>query len=278
MIAISGINAPIKAKNKRSGDISPHAQISSQARIGAGVSVGAFSVIGPHVVIGDGVIIHEHVIIKGQTVIADDAEILPFATIGLPSQDKKCRRDFEGEVHIGASTIIREHTSIHAPTDQNGATKIGANTLIMGQCHVAHDCVIGDHVVISQGVKMSGHVTIADHAIIGGGTGMHQHARVGKYAMVGGLCRVVRDVLPFALMDGIFAEIRGVNLVGLKRHGFSNEQCFAIKRAFTILLSKKLQQAEAIKILHESTDDNVAEIIKFALSSTRGLMPLSDDA
>ncbi len=212
--------------------IHPTAIVAPGAAIGGGARIGPWCHVGPHVVLGADVELMSHVVIDGHTTIGAGVRLYPFSTVGLAPQDLK----YKGEptrTDIGARTQIREHVTIHRGTvTGSGVTRVGADCLLMAVAHVAHDCAIGDGVVIANNVVMGGHVTIGDRAVIGGAAALHQFVRIGGGAMVGGVSGVEGDVIPFGSVIGNRARLVGLNLVQLKRRGFSRPEIHALRAAF----------------------------------------------
>ncbi|GBR07650.1 acyl-ACP--UDP-N-acetylglucosamine O-acyltransferase [Gluconobacter frateurii] len=225
----------IAGKRSDSAEIHATALVDERARIGDNVRIGPWCVVGPHVTLGDGVHLHASVIVDGHTTLREGVEVYPFVTIGMAPQDLK----YAGEptlCEIGAHTIIRENVTIHRGTAQGHAlTKIGARCLIMANAHVAHDCVLGDRVIIVNNVVMGGHVEIADDAKVMGSAALHQFVRVGRGAVVGGVCGVEMDVIPYGSVLGNRARLVGLNWIGLKRSGVGPEEMQAMRRAFRTL-------------------------------------------
>lgn len=233
-----------------------------------GVRVGAYSVLEGTVRIGAGTTIHAHVVIGGNTTIGKGCTVFPFASIGLAPQDLK----FKGEassVVIGDNTVIREHVTIHAGTEGGGLiTRIGSNCLLMVGVHIAHDCLVGDQVILANNATLAGHVQVGDHAVIGGLAAVHQFVRIGKQAMIGGLSGVEHDVLPFATVMGERAHLAGLNIVGLKRRGFSREDIHALRHALRDLFRDgSTVAAEAEKLL-SSSNGAVKELAGFISSAS----------
>lgn len=212
--------------------IHPTALISAEATIGAGVTIGPFCVIEGPVVLGDGAVLKSHVALAGNTRIGRDAKIYPFASVGHDPQDLK----FKGEdtrLVIGDNCIIREGVTINPGTATGRhETRIGDNCVFLANSHVAHDCLVGNNVILSNGVLLAGHVTLCDHVIMGGGSAVHQFTRIGDYAFVGGLAGVENDVIPFGISLGNRAYLGGINLVGMKRHGFSRDSIHAVRQVY----------------------------------------------
>jgi UDP-N-acetylglucosamine acyltransferase len=223
----------------REGAVHPLAAFDPEAKLGEGVEIGPFAVIGPHVTIGDRVKIHSHVVITGHTEIGEGCEIYPFAVLGGPPQDKKYRGE-ESRLIIGPHNTIREHVTMNSGTEGGGnVTRIGSHGLYLTAAHVAHDCQVGDHVILSNNATLAGHVTVEDCAILSGLCAVHQFARIGAHAFVGGMSGVENDVIPFGMVLGNRAVLAGLNIVGLKRHGFDREQIHALRKAYRLLFSQE---------------------------------------
>jgi UDP-N-acetylglucosamine acyltransferase len=253
--------------------IHPTAVVSPGARIGTGCDIGPFAVIGDEVTLGQGVRIHSHCVIDGRTRIGDNTEIFPFVSIGLPPQDLK----FAGEAsatEIGRRTRIREFVTIHRGTQGGGGiTRMGDDCFVMAQAHVAHDCLIGDRVIMANAATLAGHVIVEDGANIGAYSGVHQFCRVGREAYVGGYSVVVKDALPFALTVGNHAKCYGLNKVGVRRRGYSREAIAALHHAFHLLLSSKLNTTQALAQMREEIKTTeVDELIRFVEASKRGVV------
>jgi len=254
--------------------IHPSAVVSSRAQIGLGCHLGPYTVIGDDVVLGNGVVVDSHSVIDGRTRVGDEAHIYPFVSIGLPPQDLKFAGE-ETETHIGKRTRIREFVTIHRGTAGGGGiTKIGDDCFLMAQAHVAHDCLIGNHVIMANAATLAGHVTIDDGANVGAYSGVHQFCRVGREAYIGGYSVVVKDALPFALTVGNHAKCYGINKVGVRRRGYSKETIAALHYAFHLLLSSKLNTTQAIERIREVIKDvpEVDEVVRFVESSKRGVV------
>jgi UDP-N-acetylglucosamine acyltransferase len=257
-----------------SRQIHPTAVISPGAQIGRDCAIGPYAVIGDEVVLGDRVRIDGHCVIDGRTRIGDECHLFPFVSIGLPPQDLK----FAGEpsvTEIGNRTRIREFVTIHRGTRGGGGiTRIGDDCFLMAQAHVAHDCLIGNGVIMANAATLAGHVTVADGANIGAYSGVHQFCRVGREAYVGGYSVVVKDALPFALTVGNHAKCYGLNKVGMRRRGYSRETLDALHHAFHLLLASKLNTTQAIeRIRAEIKNSNeVNELTNFVETSQRGVV------
>ena len=216
-------------------DIHHSAVISQGARLSKGVKVGPFSTIGENVTIGRDTIIDSHVAIEGNTTIGEKNRFYPFSSIGLAPQDVYYK-DEDTRLIIGNENIIREFTTINRATvKQDKITRMGDKNYIMAYAHIAHDCVIGNHVVMANAATLAGHIEIGDHAIIGGLVAIHQFVRVGEYAFVGGKSAIPKDVPPFMMVAGDRAKLYGLNIVGLKREGFPRESIDSLKKAYNII-------------------------------------------
>jgi UDP-N-acetylglucosamine acyltransferase len=228
-------------------NIHPTAVVEDGARIGENVRIGAYSIIGPDVVLGSGVVVHSHVVISGRTEIGGGTEILSFAAIGGPPQDTS----YKGEptsVVIGPNCVIHEYATVHRGTMRGRKqTTVGAHCYLMIGAHVAHDCVVADHVLLVNNATLGGHVSIGERAILGGLSAIQQHCRIGAHAFIGGLSGVVTDVIPFASALGERAKLGGLNLVGLKRRGFDRATIHALRSAYQSIFSGKGTLAERVE-------------------------------
>jgi UDP-N-acetylglucosamine acyltransferase len=254
--------------------IHPTAIVSSQAEIGAGVTIGPYSIVGERVCIGDGTTIGPHVVIKGPTTIGPGNRILQFASIGEDPQDKKYAGE-DTRLEIGARNLVREYCTINRGTAQDaGVTRVGDDNWLMSYTHIAHDCQVGNHVIMSNNATLAGHVHVEDHAILSGFTAVHQFCRIGAHSFVGGLAGVTRDVLPFMLVAGQPPEPRGINQEGLKRRGFTPEQLRNLKEAYRLLYRSGLRLAEAREELARLAADQpeVAVIVAFIDRSERSIL------
>src|SRR5687767_3960898 len=248
--------------------------VSAGARLGEGCHVGPFCVVGENVELADGVRLDSHVVIDGRTTIGEATHVFPFVSIGLAPQDLKYAGE-ETATQIGKRNQIREFVTIHRGTSGGGGlTKIGDDNLLMAQAHVAHDCRIGNEVIMANAATLAGHVEIADRANIGAYSGVHQYCRIGYEAFVGGYSVVVKDAMPFAIIQGNHAKCYGLNRVGMKRRGYSKEAIEKLHSAFHLLLSAKLNTSQALeKIKHEITDCREVDLlVEFIESSKRGVV------
>lgn len=253
-------------------EIHPTAIIDPEAQIGEGVTIGPYSVIHGGVILKDGVDVKGHVYIDGNTTIGEGTVIWPFASIGTRTQDLK----YSGEntfVRIGKQCQIREYVTINSSTIENSEVTVGDQCLLMTGSHVAHNCHVGNRVIMANNATIAGHVTIGDFANIGGLVGVHQYCRIGSYAMVGGMSGIVRDIPPFSLAAGNPPKIGGLNLVGLKRRGFSFETRKTLSHAYRIFYRSGLRSEDALKKIEDDVEllNEVKLFIDFCRSSTRGL-------
>jgi UDP-N-acetylglucosamine acyltransferase len=217
--------------------IHPTAIVAPGAVLADDVAIGPYCVVGGEVVLSAGVRLMAHVVIDGRTTIGDGTRIFPFASIGLDPQDLKYGGEASSLV-IGRNNRIREYVTINPGTAGGGmVTRIGDDCLLMAGAHVAHDCQIGDHVILVQHATLGGHVIVEDYAIIGGLSAVHQFVRIGRHAMVGGMSGVERDVIPYGLVMGDRARLNGLNIVGIQRRGFSREQIQGLRNAYQFLFS-----------------------------------------
>lgn len=256
------------------GEIHSTALVSPKAQIGIDCHIGPYSIIGDEVTLGDRVRIDSHCVIDGRTRVGDETHISPFVSIGLPPQDLK----FAGEpteTEIGRRNRIREFVTVHRGTAGGGGlTKTGDDCFMMAQAHLAHDCHLGNDVIMANAATLAGHVVVEDGANIGAYSGVHQFCRVGREAYVGGYSVVVKDALPFALTVGNHAKCYGPNKVGMRRRGYSPETIAAVHRAFTLLLASKLNTTQALeRIRREITGSaEVEELVRFIEASKRGVV------
>ncbi len=238
--------------------------IDSNAKISENVKIGPYSVIGPDVEIGEGTVVQSHVNITGKTIIGINNQIYPFASLGNDPQDLK----FKGEktlLEIGNNNKIREYVTINPGTEGGGGkTQVGNNCLFMVSSHIAHDCIVGDNVILANNVPLGGHAQVDDNAIIGGNSAVQQFTRVGKFAMIGGMCGVVRDVIPYGIAHGNRSILQGLNLIGLRRKNIPNQEILFLSEAYKIIF-KNENLTENLS--HLSNDlrknDLVSEVVNF---------------
>ncbi|CAH2599019.1 UDP-N-acetylglucosamine acyltransferase [Rhodovastum atsumiense] len=255
--------------------IHPSSVVAPGATLGSGVQIGPFCTVGPEAVLEDGVRLISHVVVEGRTRIGAGATFYPFATVGLPPQDLKYAGE-PTETVVGARTVVREHVTIHRGTvTGTGITRVGAGCLLMAVVHVAHDCAIGDGVVIANNVVMGGHVEIGDGAVIGGAAAIHQFVRIGRAAMVGGVSGVEADVIPFGSVIGNRARLAGLNVIGLRRRGIERAQIHTVRNAFRLLFRGEGVFADRVAEARRTwaEDPLVGEILAFIdAPSRRGLI------
>ncbi len=255
-------------------NIHPSAVVSPRAHIGRDCHIGPYSIIGDDVELGDGVRLESHCVVDGKTFIGDGTHIFPFVSVGLAPQDLKYQGE-PSQTRIGKRNQIREFVTIHRGTSGGGMlTQIGDDCLIMAQAHIAHDCRLGDSVIMANAATLAGHVIIEECANIGAYSGVHQFCRVGREAYVGGYSVVVKDALPFALTVGNHARCYGLNTTGMKRRGYSREAIKSLHHAFHLLLSAKLNTTQAVeRIRSELTNSpEVDALVRFIENSERGVI------
>ena len=240
------------------------ALIDAKAKISKDVKIGAFSLIGPNVQIGQGTEIQSHVNITGNTIIGSNNKIYPFASIGNDPQDLK----FKGEknlLEIGDNNIIREYVTINPGTEAGGGkTKVGNNCLFMVSSHIAHDCIVGDNVILANNVPLGGHAHVDDNAIIGGNSAVQQFTRVGKFAMIGGMCGVVRDVIPYGIAHGNRSILQGLNLIGLRRKNIPNNKILSLSEAYKIIFKDENLTKNLSNLSNDlGKNELVSEVVNF---------------
>lgn len=239
------------------------------------MEIGPYCTIGDRVQIGARTKLHSHLVMAGPITIGEDNEFYPFSSIGERSQDLK----YAGEpthARIGDRNIFREFVTLHRGTTAEFPTVVGSDNNFLAYAHVAHDSVVGDHCILSNAATLGGHVTIEDYVILSGLAGVHQFCRVGAHSLIGGCTKIVQDVPPFTIADGHPARLRGLNLVGLQRRGFSETEIRALKTAYkTLFLKKEANLTAQIQILKESKaaqNSQVLKILDFLQSSKRGFV------
>ena len=244
-----------------------------KAEVGENVEIGAYSIVRENVTIGSRTKIGPHVVIDPYVDIGSDCRIFQFAAIGAEPQDLK----FSGEktfVKIGSGNVIREFVTIHRGTAEgSGVTEIGEDNLIMAYSHIAHDCKLGRRIVLSNNATLGGHITIGDYSVIGGLVAIHQFVRVGNFAFIGGKSAVVKDIPPYMIAAGDRAKLHGLNVVGLKRQGFSNNTLAMLKKAYRLVFRIGLTLNEAIERVAAEVEQvpEVVHLIEFIKSSERGI-------
>ena len=253
--------------------IHPTAFVEKGAQIDDGVTVGPYTYIGPRARLGPTTRVHHHATVEGDTSLGPECEIFPYALIGGKSQDLKYAGGHP-PLKIGARNIFREFCTVHAATTEEGCTVIGNDNLFLAYAHIAHECAIGSHVVMSNNATLAGHVDIEDYAIIGGLTAIHQFCRIGRHAFLGGCAKVVQDVPPFMIADGHPAKVRAVNKIGMERSGYSAEDIRQAHSVFKWLYRSGLNRTQALQKLYSEENANspiVKNIVEFIQTSQRGL-------
>jgi UDP-N-acetylglucosamine acyltransferase len=255
-------------------DIHPSSVISAKATLGKEVRIGPFCIVGPDVVLEDSVVLHGHAVVEGRTRVGTGTEIFPFASIGHRPQDLKYAGE-PSELVIGANNTIREYVTMNPGTEGGGmVTRVGDGCLFMMGAHVAHDCQIGNRVIMANNATLAGHVAVEDDAIIGGLAAVHQFVRIGRRAMVGGMSGVEHDVIPFGLVMGERATLKGLNVVGLKRGGFSRDDIQSLQSAYDSIFAATGTVAERLRETERHFNENasVSELLSFIRSdSSRAL-------
>jgi UDP-N-acetylglucosamine acyltransferase len=253
--------------------IHPTAVVEPGAELGPEVEVGPYAVIGSRVRIGARSRIAAHAVIVGNTVLGEDNQVFPFASLGAIPQDLKYRGE-DSRLEIGNRNRIREFVTVHLGTEGGGmVTRIGDENLLMNYTHIAHDCILGNRIIVANGVQLAGHVVVEDYAVIGALSGIHQFVRVGESAIVGAGSMVSQDVPPFCNATGDRATLHGLNLVGLKRRNFPPETVQRLKRAYRILFRSGLTVQEAARQVRAELAEvpEVEQLVRFVESSARGV-------
>ena len=252
--------------------IHPTAVIHERAQIGAHCLIGPYCVVGEHVVLGENCHLHSHVVIDGHTQVGARNHIFPFASIGLKTQDLKWQGGVT-RVEIGNDNTFREYVTVNSATGDGGVTRIGSNNHILAYAHIAHDCTLGDNIIMSNVATLAGHIVVGDHAVIGGLAAVHQFCRIGRMSIIGGCSKVVQDVPPFMLVDGNPAMTRTINKVGMERNGVSEEVQTALKQAYKVLFRDGLTVANACARIEAelSTSPEMMHLLEFARTSDRGM-------
>ncbi len=254
-------------------NIHPTAVVDPTCRLGSNVTVGPYTVLGPHVEVGDNCWLGPHVVIDGKTTIGANCQVFQFSSIGAAPQDITYKGELTA-VEIGDSTIIRESVTIHRGTPKGGGlTKVGKKCMIMAYCHVAHDCKLGDGVIMANVATLGGHVEIGDHAVIGGLSAIHQFCRIGAYAFLGGMSGANKDIPPFVKYQGQRSNLHGINVLGLRRAGFSRETIEMLREAYRIVFKKAATITEGLDMADSAFPDSpeVKEFTDFIRNSKRGV-------
>ncbi|HEY8220149.1 MAG TPA: acyl-ACP--UDP-N-acetylglucosamine O-acyltransferase [Methylobacter sp.] len=254
--------------------IDPTAIVDSNAELADDVSVGPFSFIGAGVKIGAGTVIGSHVVIKGPTTIGKQNRIYQFTSIGEDPQDKKYASEIT-RLEIGDRNTIREYTSMHRGTKQDKSlTKIGSDNLFMAYTHVAHDCIIGNHVIMANGASLAGHVHLHSHAILGGFTLVHQFTQIGQYSFAAMGSAITQDIPPFVMVGGKPTKPHGINSVGMERNGISPEDIRLIRKAYKIIYKTNLRLEDAIDQMEDLAGESkeLSDMVSFLRNVNRGIL------
>lgn len=252
--------------------IHPTAVVSEGAQIENGVTIGPYAVIGSKVKIGKGTTIGSHTVIDGDTTIGENNNIYPFASIGQNPQDLKYKGE-DTKLIIGNNNTIREFVTINKGTIAAERTEIGNNNLLMAYVHIAHDCILGSNCILANAATLAGHVILEDFAFVGGLSGVHQFVKIGAHAMVGGATKITQDIIPFVTVDGNDARVQGLNLTGLKRRGFTNDDIRKLKEAYNIIFrdSKTLKEGTDELKQKFADDKNIMYMAEFIEKCERGI-------
>ena len=253
--------------------IHPSALIAPEAKLASDVRVGAYTIIGPGVTVGQGTGIGSHVFIDGTTEIGERCQISSHVVLGTPPQILEDQSETTRLV-VGDETVIREYASVHRGSLKGrGTTMLGQRNFIMAYAHVAHDCILGDEVVVSSQAGLAGHVEVEERVVIGGQAGIHQFVRIGRYAMVSACSRVTQDIPPFLLAHGNRARCYGLNTVGLRRHGVSEQTVRRLKQAYRLIFRSKLNTSQALERVAAEAGScpEVEHLIHFIKTSSRGI-------
>jgi UDP-N-acetylglucosamine acyltransferase len=261
--------------------IHPTALVNDAAILGSNVNIGPYCIIGENITLGDGVNLVSHVVVDGVTTVGANTVVYPFASLGSPPQDLKYNGELS-RLEIGCNNVIREQVSMNPGTEGGGMlTKVGNNCLFMVGSHVAHDCMIDDHVILVNNATLGGHVQIAEWAIIGGLSAIHQFVRIGRHAMVGGMSGIENDIIPYGSVIGNRARLQGLNIVGLKRRDFSRDVIHSLRNAYRLLFAQEGTMTERIEDVSNmmSGVEPVMEIVDFMRAdSSRGICQSLEDA
>lgn len=253
--------------------IHPTAIVEPGAQLDTDVEIGAFAYVSAGVVLGAGTRLHHHASVEGNTTLGLNCEVFPYACIGGKTQDLKFKGGNPG-LRVGDRNVFREYVTVHGATNDGEFTKIGSNNTFLASTHIAHDCVLGNRIVMSNGAVLAGHVVVEDHVVIGGYGGVHQFCRVGAYAMVSAFAKLVQDLPPYLIADGAPAVVRAINRVGLERGGFTAEQMDRVKQIYRILYRDGLNRTQAAEKLAshaQAASPEFQYILTFAKQSQRGL-------
>ncbi len=254
--------------------IHPSAIVGTHTRIGRNCFIGPYSVIGDEVTLGNDVHLMSHCVVEGRTIIGDQTKVYPFVSIGLAPQNLKYKGE-PAETRIGQRVTIREFVTVHRGTEDGGMlTQVGDDCLIMAQSHIAHNCRVGNQVIMTNGATLAGHVVVEDGANIGAYSGVHQFCRIGREAYIGGYSVIVKDTLPYSLTVGNRARCYGLNSIGMERRSYPKAITKALHRAFHLLLSCKLNTSQALQAMRQEIVDSpeVEYLVNFIETSERGVI------
>ncbi len=254
--------------------IHPTAIIEPGAQLGEDVVVGAYAYVGGKSVVGAGTVLHHHANVEGRTTIGTQCEIFPFACVGTKTHDLKYTGGEPGLV-VGDRNVFREYVSVHGATNETDYTRMGHDNVMLAYSHIAHDCIVGNHLVMSAQSALAGHVIVEDYVNIGWGSGVHQFCRVGAHVMLGGMSKIVQDVPPFIIADGNAAIARSINKVGLERHGFTLDRVDAIKQAFRIFYRSGYNRTQAFEHMRQhklAAAPDFQHFLNFVTKSERGVV------
>ncbi|MCL1920270.1 MAG: acyl-ACP--UDP-N-acetylglucosamine O-acyltransferase [Kiritimatiellaeota bacterium] len=249
--------------------------VDPKAELAPDVEVGPYAIIGPDVKIGAGTVVQAHAHVVGHTTLGQNCQVFPFACVGMKSQDLKYQDGDVTHVEVGDNTVLREFSTVHLGTKPGEVTRVGSGCLIMAYCHIAHGCAVGNHVIMSNLAALAGEVRVADHAILGGMAGVHQFCRIGIHAMIGGYTKVRQDCPPYMITESTEEGtiVRGPNIVGLQRLGFSKEARAALKEAFRLLYRENLNRGQALERVRNEVEQTpeIQTLVAFYAESQRGV-------
>ena len=252
--------------------VHPSAIVEEGARLGVDVAIGPGAIIGPHVTLGDRTRVDSHALVTGWTRVGHDSHVHHGAVLGTAPQDLKYSGQ-ESYLEVGDHVVVREFVTANLASDAGATTRIGSHCMLMACAHVAHNCVLGEHVIVANAVLFAGYVTVEDWAIVGGGTMVHQFTRIGRHAMLGGGSRVTQDIAPFVKVGGAPPRLGGLNRIGLERRGFSGPTCDALEGAYRLLFRRGLTVERAAAEMRAAFPGvpEVDYLARFAETSARGL-------
>jgi len=252
--------------------VHPSAVVHPGAQIGPDCEIGPYCIVGEHVTLGAGCKLQSHVVVDGHTKMGKGNEIFPFAAIGMKTQDLKWKGGVT-RLEIGDNNVFREGVTVHCSTSDGGKTVVGSNNLLLIYAHVAHDCVLGNQIIMSGFAGLAGHVNVEDNAILSGYVAVHQFCRIGKFSMIGGCSSVRQDVPPFMIADGTPVNICTINKVGLERAGFSEETQNVLRQAYKIIYREGLTIPNALAKIEKELPPlpEVQYLVQFVRASERGI-------